>query len=106
LVTSEVPAFASQVTLGWDPNSETNLAGYGVYCKRIADGPPYELYGYVTIEELSDDQTQTFAVAGIEKGVRYWFAVTACNKLGNESGFPNSVYRTFRPVLQTVSFRQ
>jgi hypothetical protein len=91
LVASAVPAFASQVTLGWDPNSETNLAGYGVYYKRIADGPPYDLYGYVTIEELSDDQAPTFAVAGLEKGVRYWFAVTAYNKLGNESGFSNSV---------------
>jgi hypothetical protein len=99
LVTFAVPAFASQVTLGWDPNSETNISGYGVYYKRIADGPPYELYGYVTIEELSDDQAPTFTVAGLEKGVRYWFAVTAYNTLGNESGFSNSVCSE---ILDTV----
>src|SRR5512137_1148377 len=41
------PALSADVTLAWDPNSEADLEGYGVYFKLGASGPPYDLFGYV-----------------------------------------------------------
>jgi len=37
--------------------------------------------------------TTTFTVAGLTTGTRYFFAVTATDSLGNESGFSNEVFK-------------
>jgi hypothetical protein len=34
----------------------------------------------------------TFTVVGLAGGTRYFFAVTATDSLGNESGFSNEVF--------------
>ena len=81
--------YSAEVTLAWDPNTETDLAGYKIY------------YGYnnltyhtcvdvgnindVTISGLKDDQT-------------YYFAVTAYDASGLESDYSNQViHRTPKP---------
>ena len=79
------PAFSADVTLAWDPNSEADLAGYGVFFKPGAAGPPYDFFGYVSLQELDDPGNPTFTLTGIEKGSRYYFAVTAYDTAGNES---------------------
>ncbi|MCU0604735.1 MAG: hypothetical protein MUC33_18965 [Desulfobacterales bacterium] len=38
---------AADITLAWSPNSEGDLAGYGIYYRIGADGPPYDLIGYM-----------------------------------------------------------
>ena len=35
------PALALDVTLAWDANSESNLAGYKIHYNLTQDGPPY-----------------------------------------------------------------
>jgi hypothetical protein len=83
-------ALAADVTLAWDPNSETDLEGYGVYFRKGTDGPPYDLFGYVTLTELQDVNNPTFTVTTLEKGSRYFFAATAYDTEGNESYYSNS----------------
>lgn len=85
------PAFPSDVTLAWDPNSEPHLEGYGVYFKKGAPGPPYDLFGYVAIDEITDPSNPTFTVSGLEKGAQYYFALTAYDTAGGESDFSNVV---------------
>jgi hypothetical protein len=85
------PALSADVTLAWDPNSEADIEGYGVYFKLGASGPPFDLFGYVTLQELDDPDNPAFAVTGLAKGSSYYFAVTAYDTAGNESGYSPSV---------------
>jgi hypothetical protein len=81
-----IPAFSEDVTLGWDPNGEPGVAGYGVYLGTEAS-PEYELYGYVDILDLEDPQSPSFTVTGLTAGEVYAIALTAYNAAGDESGF-------------------
>jgi len=90
LIFAAGPAAGADVTLGWNPNSEADLAGYGIYSRKDADGPPYDLAGYVALEELLDRNNPTFIVGGLENGFSYYFAATAYDSSGNESYFSNS----------------
>jgi hypothetical protein len=85
------PAVSADVTLAWDPNSEPDLEGYGVYLRKSAWGPPYTLAGYLPLDELKNDYAPSFVVTGLEKGFRYYFAVTAYDAAGNESPFSSAV---------------
>ena len=82
---------SADVTLAWDPNSEPDLEGYGVYLRKDTPGPPYDLAGYLTLAELHNFYGPSFVVSGLEKGFRYYFAVTAYDTAGNESTFSNAV---------------
>jgi uncharacterized membrane protein YgcG len=85
------PALSADVTLAWDPNTEADLEGYGVYFKQGVSGPPYDLVGYVTLEELKDPDNPAFAITDLEKGSNYYFAVTAYDTAGNESAYSTPV---------------
>jgi len=85
------PALSADVTLAWDPNSEADIEGYGVYFKLGASGPPYDLFGYVTLTELNDPGNPSFAVTGLVMGSSYYFAVTAYDTAGNESAYSTPV---------------
>ena len=78
---------SADVTLAWDPNSEPDLEGYGVYFRRDTPDPRYALAGYLTLAELHNFYGPSFVVSGLEKGFRYYFAVTAYDTAGNESTF-------------------
>ena len=67
------PALSADVTLAWDPNGEADLEGYGVYFKLGASGPPYDLFGYVTLQELNDPDNPAFAVTGLARGFQLLF---------------------------------
>jgi uncharacterized membrane protein YgcG len=81
------PALSADVTLAWDPNSEADLEGYGVYFKLGAPGPPFDLFGYVTLQELNDPDNPAFTLTGLVMGSSYYFAVTAYDTAGNESSY-------------------
>jgi hypothetical protein len=75
-------AFAAQIKLAWDPNSESDLAGYKVY------------YGispksYVSSTNVGD--VTTFTLTGLTEGQTYYVAVTAYNTLNQESSFSSEV---------------
>jgi hypothetical protein len=96
-------ASAADVTLAWDSNKESDLEGYGLYFKKSTPGPPYNLFGYVTTGELSNPSNPSFTVTGLEKGARYYFAVTAYDTDGNESYFSNSVCAEVGDVIAPCS---
>ncbi|MFO7708500.1 MAG: fibronectin type III domain-containing protein [Desulfobacterales bacterium] len=85
------PALCADVTLAWDPNREDDLEGYGIYFRQGSSGPPYNLAGYVTLDELANPYAPSFTVTGLQEGTRYYFAATAFDVDGNESYYSNSV---------------
>lgn len=72
----------STVTLAWDPNTETNLAGYIVY---YGTNPGV----YTTSITLGNVTNNT--VSGLREGRTYCFAVTAYNTDGLESEPSNEI---------------
>jgi len=85
------PALSADVTLAWDANSEPDLEGYGVYFRKGTPGPPYDLAGNLALADLINDDAPLFVVSGLEKGFKYYFAVTAYDTAGNESTFSSAV---------------
>jgi len=87
ILACSAPAIAADVTLSWDPNSESDLAGYKLYYGTVAGtyGPPITL-GLQT----------TYTITNLSPGT-YFFALKAFNTLGLESGFSNEVSTTISP---------
>ena len=71
-------ASAASVTLYWDANTEPDLAGYNVYY-----GTSSRNYG----NPIPVGNTTSYDVDNLVEGVTYYFAVTALDTSGNESGF-------------------
>ena len=72
---------AQSVGLAWDPNSENDLAGYLVY------------YGTASrnYDQTLSAATPSATVTNLNSGTTYYFAVTAYNTNGMESGYSNEV---------------
>jgi len=77
---------AQSVTLAWDPNSETDLAGYNVYWGTAS--------GHYD-NKFNAGKVVVNTVSGLVPGVTYFFAVTAYNSSGLESDFSNEI--SYRP---------
>jgi hypothetical protein len=73
---------AAQISLAWDPNNEPDLAGYKIYI-----GYQTRTYSW-SID--AGKQTQG-TVNNLVDGTAYYFALTAYNTQGLESGFSNEV---------------
>jgi hypothetical protein len=93
---STAPAFAADVTLAWNPNTEEDLFGYRIYYGTASGDYDYTL-------EVGN-QTE-YTVTGLEEGLLYYFAATAYDLSWNESGYsdevvyaPPVVIRSRRPV--------
>ena len=86
-------AFAetSSVSLSWHPNTEPDIAGYKVYW-----GTSSGVYG-----QFSDVSQTTASVSDLTVGVRYYFAVTAYNEAGLESGYSEEVSAIVSPPDST-----
>jgi Malectin domain/Bacterial TSP3 repeat/Fibronectin type III domain len=82
VLTFSTSAFATQVTLAWDANSESTLAGYKVY------------YGYASRQysvNVNAGKTTQATISGLDDAKIYYFAVTAYDTSGNESDYSNEV---------------
>jgi len=81
------PAMAMDVTLAWDPNSETDLAGYRVYQGTGAGGP------YTKVADVAVMPAPEYTVRNLVRGTRYYFVVTAFDSEtpSLESGYSNEV---------------
>jgi hypothetical protein len=82
---SAVPANGG-VRLEWNPVPEQNVTGYRVYY-GTASRAYLQPYG----QGLASTAT-TFTVPDLAGARRYFFAVTATNSLGKESGFSDEVF--------------
>lgn len=85
--------YAVDVKLAWDANTETNLAGYKVYWGTTSRsyGPPVN----------AGNQT-AYTVTGLLPGT-YYFAVTAIDSEGNESGYSIEVSITLTMAAPTAT---
>ena len=63
-------AFAAQVTLAWDPNTEADLAGYKIHYGNTSGS--YSVH-------IDVNNVTTYAVTGLTAGQTYYFAATAYN---------------------------
>jgi len=81
------------VLLAWDPNSETNLAGYKVYFGMAS--------GVYNAPNIIGTET-TYTVNGLGPGTWY-FAVTAYNTEGLESGYSNEVSTTIAGAQLSIT---
>jgi hypothetical protein len=77
-----VMAGAAALTLVWDPNSETNLAGYKVYWGAA----PREYPNVANVGNVTNYTATNLAHSRI-----YYFAATAYNTNGVESDFSEEV---------------
>jgi hypothetical protein len=91
-------AFSAQATLNWNPpgkktdgTSLTDLAGYRIY------------YGTASgnyAETIDVGNITTSVVSNLADGTTYYFAVTAYDTSGGESGYSNEVSKTTQGVQQ------
>ena len=77
----------SSVTLTWNANKESDLAGYRVY-RATSSGT----YGapIATIQ----GNTTSYVATGLQFGTTYFFVVTAFDIAGNESAYSNEVSKS------------
>ncbi|MDJ0780928.1 MAG: malectin domain-containing carbohydrate-binding protein [Desulfosarcinaceae bacterium] len=94
-------AATTQVTLAWDANADQTIAGYRIYYSVGTAGPPYSGEGLaqgpspieVPLNLIKDAQHPEFSLTGLSVGT-YFFACTAYDNDGNESGYSNEVHLT------------
>ena len=72
----------AMVSLEWDPNPEPDLAGYRIYC-GINSGE------YVRVVDVGNTNSTT--IPNLVSGSTYYFAATAYNYMGYESGFSTEI---------------
>ncbi len=90
-------AWAGTATLSWDPNTETDLAGYKAY---------YGIASASYTQSIDVGNVLTYTINNLAEGVTYFFVVTAYNTSGNESGFSNEGSKTIpdtaSPILSAI----
>jgi hypothetical protein len=83
-----VCAFGGEVTFAWDANTEPDLAGYKVYSGTSR--------GNYT-QSVDVGNTTEYMQTGLQGSVTYYFASTAYDTAGNESGFSTEIVYTAAP---------
>ena len=78
-------AFAGSVTVNWDPNTESDLSGYKIYYGT----QPHNYQDVLDVRKVT-----SFRIDNLTAGPTYYFAVTAYDLSGNESGFSAEVSAT------------
>jgi hypothetical protein len=81
----EEPPLPAEVNLQWDPNSETNIAGYRIHYGTASGN-------YIHHQDVGKQSTCT--VTELIPGTTYYFAATAYNTSGLESDYSNEVMYT------------
>jgi len=79
-------ALAGSATLHWQANTEPDLAGYRIYY-----GTSSRSYGpYIPV----DKNTTSYTINNLTEGQTYYFALTAVDTSGNESGYSQEVSKS------------
>jgi len=85
---------AADVTLAWDGNTEPDLAGYSIYL-REGSAPSKTYYTRridISLASLGEDTSSPhYTVSNVSDNETTFFAVTARDNEGNESGLSNVV---------------
>ena len=90
--------YASTVTLAWDQNPESDLAGYNIHY-----GTSSRNYDY----SVDTGNSPSCTISGLQEGTTYYFAVTAYDSQANESDFSEEIAYTMpmppQPSASTIS---
>lgn len=102
---------AAEAHFGWSPNTESNLAGYKIYCGTASRvyGPPVDVALGVQVSDVVLGK-----VTGLTAGQTYFCAATAYDTDGFQSDFSNEVtfvaidqiYPATPAEVQLVIFRR
>lgn len=87
-------ALGADVTLKWDANTEADLAGYKLYHGTMSRTDPFSQPPFYNSPYDVGNET-VFTIRNLQEGVKYYFAVTAYDVTGNESGYSNEVSTMF-----------
>jgi sugar lactone lactonase YvrE len=77
-------ATTGQATLAWDASTSSSVSGYRIYAGTSPG---------VYTRTIDTGSAATYTVTGLAYGTTYYFAVTAYDASGNESGYSNQVSR-------------
>jgi hypothetical protein len=92
--------WAEPVTLEWDANIESDLAGYKIYYKTGSSGEPYDGTGAIEGNSPVDvGNVTTFTLNGLTEGDTYYFVATAYNTGALESDYSNEVTKQIDDVI-------
>lgn len=83
-------AHGANVTLGWNPNSEPDLAGYVLYSSPGAAGQPYDYVATYPLNSINPASPKC-TITGMEDDVPYYFVVSAYDTDNYESGYSNEI---------------
>ena len=76
------PVFSANVSVTWDKNSESDLAGYKIYKRTL----PSQDFGQPVFSGMpSNPSSPATTVSGLNGGTTYGFIATAFDTAGNES---------------------
>ena|ERR1017187_1031548 len=84
------------ITLAWNRSSDTNVAGYKIYAGVVS-------HTYTNMINAGNATNAT--IFGLIRGNTYYFAATAYNSLGMESGFSSEISYTVPTTLPAVQLR-
>ena len=79
-------AFAGEITLAWDANTEPDLSGYRIYY-----GTSSHDYG----DPVDVGDVTEVTLIGFDDGATYYFAATAYDEDDNESVYSDELVHTF-----------
>jgi len=79
---------ASNASITWDAVADPNLSGYRIYYGTASGTYLQPLGQGLNVES----NVITHTVTGLSGGKRYYFAATAYDAAGNESGYSNEVF--------------
>ncbi|WP_298439881.1 Ig-like domain-containing protein [Geobacter sp.] len=99
-------SFAKDVTLQWNPVSDSSVTGYKVYYNADSSATPFSGTGAVQGASPVDTRNATSAtLTGLDPDRSYFFAVTAYNASGVESSYSNiaSVAEAVSPTVSITS---
>ena len=92
-------SYSAEVTLAWDANTESDLAGYKMYYKTGSSGEPYDGTGIdqgdsgisISLGNLATPDNPSFSLTGLQDNEFYYLVLTAVDTSGNESGYSTEV---------------
>jgi len=90
-----VPAGQS-VTLAWDADSDPNVTGYKIY---------YGVASRTYTNQINAGNATGATISGLVAGVTYYFAATAYDSFGQESGYSSEIIYSVPATLATMQIR-
>ena len=96
LTTASTPALAGSVNLSWNPNTESDLAGYRIYYGTL----PSTYTQVVDVGLTSIPSTPEYTVDNLTQGIDYYLTVTAYDISGNESEFSSEISKMITDIIE------